>query len=113
MSEITNLLVRAKAKIDTPATWAQGEWCRSTTGKRGSRANAVAWCSVGVLHTLVDECSQICHKAVAVLCAATEHCGGHGNLLHFNDSRTHKEVMLMWDKAIELSQGEVNVEQRL
>lgn len=91
-------LIAAKALIDTPEKWIQGNAAEDAKGNQISPHDvaAVRFCSVGALgHVFSDDEYG---DAVDYL---KSHLGGYGFVAEFNDTHTHAEVMAAWDRAIE------------
>ena len=92
LPQVTYDLMRAKAFIDSPEKWCQGAYFSP---------NGAAACSLGALTTLDDA-----NPAYFYLQRTMD-----GFIGSFNDCHTHAEVMAAWDKAIELSIKEPNLEE--
>ncbi len=94
------ILIAARAKIEAPERWTQGEYARN---KRGgcvdeNSPSAACWCIVGAIGSVSMEQQ---HAAWGPLIAAI---GGPANLHipNWNDApeRTHAEVLAAFDRAI-------------
>jgi hypothetical protein len=88
----------AKALIQDPAHWCQFEMCLPEWDGLAKR-----FCSVGALFEFNPhprDCVVFLDRAAKELSA------GRFSIAGYNDSRTHAEVMLLWDRAIELSEAD-------
>ena len=101
------ILIAARAKIDTPSKLAKGWFATDVNGVRvsSSSPNAVCFCSLGAVYSC-DEAPEgsLYHtpetmKAVSLLEAAL----GSWKIPYFNDNSTHAEVLELFDKAIALA----------
>lgn len=100
----SEFLRNAKTLIDSPEKWCTLDCAQDThrLGTSPADPNAVCFCSLGAL-------------ARASLGSMEYYSKGHDTLQsvlspnlisHFNDTHTHAEVMLAWDKAIALAESE-------
>lgn len=103
--KISEVLKAARELITDPKRWTQGAFARTIKDGRVSPEHefAVCFCSFGALYkvqpgewTKASE-SVPAHEFINRFCVATHHV----DLAHFNDNRTHKEVLELFDKAIE------------
>lgn len=94
------LLTKAQDLIRDPAHWTQETYARDGRGNACSTTDpaATCFCSVGALYHAADHQFRFAHLAEDVL----EKVVGV-DIPIFNDSHTHAEVMVMWDKAKELA----------
>lgn len=112
-------LKQARALIDTPEKWCQGSYALNENGMSsyGDSPLACRFCSVGALqHTnplMFDrERKYKTRPAMPVLrqfldrAADRVSLGRFNNVVDFNDSRTHDQVMKVWDLAISLAEEE-------
>ena len=99
-------LEKAKAKIATSSTWAKGALARDKNSKPVSTVDprACRFCSVGALlvsdvpYLLGDPARDLLDKA------ASEIRSIHNtDIITANDSSSHKTVMKIWDRAIEMA----------
>lgn len=102
----SEFLKRAKSLIDSPEKWTQGVCARNIDGKEVSvhSPSAVCFCSEGAIHAATNQFNikQRANK-YAMLQSAV---GSNLEVFEYNDSHTHAEVMLAWDKAISLAESE-------
>lgn len=108
MSRLTNVLIAAKALIDTPEKWSQGSLYRDATGNisGGYREEnqPVSCCSLGALIEATQDLDATVFGAAVVL-LRREMGGGHIGTYNDEIGRTHEEVMAAWDRAIESSKA--------
>ena len=97
----TELLIAAKAKIDTPSKWTQGYLARNSSNNRVScfSPRAVCFCSSGALMVAEDDNNVSSYTTTRAQERLVSAMGG--SIPDFNDSHTHSQVMAAWDKAIE------------
>jgi hypothetical protein len=102
MTTTREVLIAAKALIDTPEKWCQGAYMRDRNGARCclTAKDAVKWCGLGAIgavtcsHSEYSEAINLLNRAVPV---------GHGSpYFAWQDApgRTHAEVMAAFDEAI-------------
>lgn len=106
----SEVLRAAKALIENPENWTQNMYGRHTkTSKRhlmGFDEAATCWCSVGALQKVAGH-EEVYHlesrlgEAARLIANTVEE-----NAVHFNDNRSHAEVMHMFDLAIERAEKE-------
>ena len=98
------ILRAAKAKIEDPAHWCQGEYAKDALGQRASEYSdeACAWCAMGAFHTIDNGSSYDAFRSLAK--AANEIHQGWG-IPNVNDNTDHATVMRMFDRAIELAEA--------
>lgn len=95
------ILIAAKALIDTPEKWIKGRYAANVAGKTiGPREDtASCFCSVGALYHLCADSFDL-HQAQGKLEGVIPF-GRDWGLIAFNDASTHAEVMSAFDRAIE------------
>lgn len=105
----SEILIKAKSLIDTPEKWTTETLARNSAKKPVGfdSEEAVCFCSLGALHRIFedmgDENSALhFNKSKNYLRMGTQ----HQFIAHFNDDATHEEVMVAWDKAIELAKAD-------
>lgn len=102
----SDLLINAKALINTPDKWTQGHFARDRLGLEISPRTdqAVCFCSLGAMMRVnYDEPYIPAVKALGRAITGDDTIGYYGafQAVHeFNDKHTHAEVMGMFDKAI-------------
>lgn len=101
-------LEAAKAKIASPLNWMQGYYARDTEGNeiRGSEPGAICFCSYGAVEAATGKMHR--HDFLSefgFLSEAAQILSGDSwnNAGAYNDEHTHAEVLVMFDKAIELA----------
>lgn len=103
-------LIAAKAKIDTPEKWTQGDFSLDKYGQytQPEGPNAVCYCSLGALYAVgqgtINGTDALKYLAYAVweiqgFRQGTE-CVQFTTVHTYNDSHTHEEVMSVFDLAI-------------
>lgn len=110
MNAVTEVLQAAKAKIGTPKTWCKsGFFAENVHGEVTNpwAPDACKWCAYGAIQALRpprifgDRAEQFLLRALLVE-------RGHTRVAHYNDLKrtSHKAMMRLFDKAIELSRAE-------
>lgn len=99
---VKEVLIAARAKIEDPKNWTQGECARDSKGKEVHSRNerAVCWCSIGA----IAHASGFYYgfdKTIAALESVIP-----GSISTFNDTHTHAEVLAKFDEAIAAQGGE-------
>lgn len=93
----SDYLKAAKALIDSPEKWTQGEYWRDAEGNSVDRpVDAACMCSMGALLATPGPAGPVACNYLMEAC--NDQC-----VVEFNDTHSHAEVMQMWDKAIELA----------
>lgn len=109
MSEVKELLIKAKALIDTPEKWVQGFYATDNLGHRVSACSsqAVCFCSDGALRHAADvevgSSTPTYVTAMNTLCEVVAALTQHRSHTRYNDEHTHAEVMRVFDLAIEIA----------
>lgn len=102
---VKEILIAAKAKIDTPEKWAKNAAAYDEHGYPCDRyeGRAVSWCSLGAIDAVIDPCER--HGTWWVREALRDIVGL--SIAEWNDhpDRTHAEVMAAFDRAIEACNG--------
>ena len=97
------ILIAARALIDTPEKWTQFESARNINGVgcHPRSPDAVCFCTLGAIdRACQDDLND--YKALQTLQSIV------GMVANFNDSHTHAEVLAAFDEAIaRLDRGEV------
>jgi hypothetical protein len=88
---VVEVLQKARALIEKPENWTQGEF-KTTDGR---------FCSVGALNEACPGCNDVWERAYDPL----QSVAGGGSVSAFNDTHTHAEVLAAFDKAIELAKS--------
>lgn len=94
------ILTRAKALIQDPKNWTQGEYARSAEGiPIGERhPRATCFCSMGAIRRVTGSSSNLFYKNLDALRAVeVVTCEP---LSEYNDSHTHAEVIAKFNEAI-------------
>lgn len=109
MNKPLELLIQAQDKIRDPKNWTRDHYALDAEGNSVSRYSeaAVCFCSLGALEALFDGTDEresdvrrardFLYDAAAMLTETQE------SVAQYNDTRTHAEVMAMWEKAKELA----------
>ena len=95
------VLVAARELISDPARWTQGVGARDTDGEgvNSLSEHAVCWCSIGATYKVTDARVNDYQRANDVLDAVAND-RGYMDVIKFNDTRSHSEVLALWDGAI-------------
>ena len=107
MTNITNpataILKVAKAVIEDPKHWIQGDFAKDSSGISVSArySHAVCFCALGALRSVVAH--KDIHRPYIYLCEAANNLG-YNSIPEANDEGGHAEVMGMYDVAIKLSE---------
>lgn len=96
-------LTAGRRLISDPGKWTVGAAARTATGlylSSGSDADATCWCSYGAIQKVAGD---LVEAEVIVLRAVVRAYAGDysATIVTFNDSHSHKEVMAVWDLAID------------
>lgn len=99
----------AKALIDTPEKWMQGEY----HDLPGDVKNSRCFCALGAIRRVHADLGEGTYgnssKANFYLEDALEAMDAdEADVPSFNDTHTHEEVMQMFDKAIKIAESEGN-----
>lgn len=97
----SEILIAAKALIDTPEKWTRGSFARDSENYHVDfySKDAVCYCSLGALY----KSQQGIHSLEAALAKRHLWYAAGESIAEYNDTHTHPEVMAVWDKAIELA----------
>jgi hypothetical protein len=95
--KISEILIAAKALIDTPDKWTVNALARDINDREvGAKSIAACkFCSAGAIDRILGSNWLFNVKVYRILGAQM-----HGYTANFNDTHNHAEVMLAWDKAI-------------
>ena len=100
--EMKNILSDAHDLIEDPESWCQGHFATDANGKLCAPESdgAECWCAVGAIQRagLRRGADLDTIKAAALLLQA--HIG-HTNLVIFNDSCTHEQVLEKFEQTLE------------
>jgi hypothetical protein len=97
------ILKAGRELISDPARWTQTTYARAENGEIlfGDDPGAICWCSRGALQKVLNTHRSIPPKVGMALDAAARQLARRNvGVIEFNDSRTHAEVLAMWDRAI-------------
>lgn len=98
------ILIAARALINNPKHWTQGEFARDKTGQSvyPDDENATCWCSLGAIDKVEpDYMSKDAHNARSFLRTEMKL-----SIPEFNDFKSHAEVLDAWDRAIAKASGD-------
>lgn len=119
LSEVTKVLISAKERIKDERHWIKGRAFADMLGRSVPAADAERYCMIGTLQMsgyrkdVKRLAGNYCKILAYLLRAIQEKTGGCINLItmsNFNDDpgTTHKDVLSVFDRAIELSIGGKN-----
>ena len=97
----SEILTKAKALIDKPEKWTIGAYARNgETAVPNDNKYANRFCALGAVKRAGYELEVEVYDALDALdnCAFYKH--GFCSVIRFNDSKTHPEVMALFDEAI-------------
>jgi hypothetical protein len=102
MSEHASVLRSAKVLITNPAHWIQGNFAQNARGKvvASSSKAAVCWDLSGAVFCAALHAGVRVHDVIAFVHQITG-----GGPVAFNDAATHKEVLIVLDRAIALAEA--------
>lgn len=98
------ILIAARELISEEEHWTQGVFARSDAGAATPvhNDNAVCFCAVGALDRVSgDDFQDEFSSAIRILMDVL----GSPNILIFNDTHTHPEVLALFSKAISSTEG--------
>lgn len=98
--KISDILIEAKKKIDTPKNWTTHYLARDNAGRVTSIdcKSAVCFCSIGALELEFFE--KDIPRSTWYQCIKALQVSMGSYVPDFNDTHTHQEVMEAWDQAI-------------
>lgn len=96
--QTAEVLRKARAKIEKPENWTQGQLARDPSGEPTSVSDpdAASWCLLGAVRS-TQESPEVRISARLALEVAM---GGWCDIAVFNDNHTHAEVLSVFDRAI-------------
>ena len=108
----SEILRAAKAVIENPENWTKEVYAKankeggSNDHLLGHEEGATCWCSVGALQRVMN--SELVWSLERRLGEAARALtqDNFETAVHYNDNRTHAEVMQMFDRAIEMAEEE-------
>lgn len=104
-TDVLNVLRSARKRISDPANWTQECWAR-TAGDESvyySDSTAAKWCADGALRASGCDYNAVC-DASQLLDIATK------NIIRYNDTHTHEEVLAVFDQVIAGLEEEIRQE---
>lgn len=115
---IADLLERARFRIEDPSQWTRRAYARTASGvevighldkvvQREDFKRATCWCAIGALAAEVTDVDDV-HAAAILLMEAIRSRGIHTgysarDVVEYNDTHTHEEMLRMFDWAIKLA----------
>jgi hypothetical protein len=101
-----DILRAAKAKITEPAKWCQEASALDSEGKvvQCHSSRAARWCALGALWSSGAAYPYFAYEYL--LSAAKNLYPGEWSVSNVNDSADHAAVMVLYDEAIRLAEGE-------
>lgn len=107
---VKEVLIAARAKIADPANWTQGSFAKDIDGCQvwPWDEDATCLCAMGAIAVSVGGYDQ--HSIDSVFATpyfdALSEVMGAGDVVQFNDTHTHAEVLAKFDEAIAAQGGE-------
>lgn len=91
------ILIKARALIADPKNWTNGHYARDKDGNPVDHRSeeATCFCSKGAFNRVLPSDYRHWNVAYNILTQFMD-----GNVIYYNDSHTHDEVMSAWDHAI-------------
>lgn len=104
------VLIAARALISDPSKWTQQEYARddASNGVGSLDESAVCWCSYGAIERAAG--TRLTGRIDTILCDAALDIFNSGCVSVINDSRSHADVLRMFDRAIELASAKTRSE---
>jgi len=107
----TQIIARARDMIADPNCWCQGSGGRDANDKPvnyGDLSRAKKVCAYGALARAASEIIADPQEADGVACSiarrmvhSDDEFGGHTILFEFNDAHSHREVLALFDEALQ------------
>lgn len=109
----SEILVAARDIISDPKHWTQGYYALDMYGahREAQSKDAVCFCSLGAVAKAAGRNTGVAHPNKGVELSYLIDAINRedvGDIVHFNDSHDHAEVLAAFDKAIQLAQKEGN-----
>jgi len=108
MTESTReLLIKAKALIDTPSKWCRDSYARDAAGEKIKLVcdpRVVSWCIMGALRAVALRCTDRRWETTYTACSdVVRRVSSPSDFVKFNDdpATTHADIMALFDRAIE------------
>lgn len=105
--ETAAVLRAARAKIENPDAWTRGAFARNQDGllRDAQDSDACAWCAMGAVRAVSSgRGDQVRDHALRMLHCAAVQLDDSG-IASFNDTRTHADVLKMFNLAIQLGEA--------
>ena len=90
---VLDVLIKARKMIKNPQNWCQGAF-HNVTARRNS------YCAMGAVSFAAIALKCKPYGAFPVLAAALPDGGNARDLVHYNDTHAHAEVLALFDAAI-------------
>lgn len=102
------ILIKARELISKPEQWNQGCMARNKDNQvvHSYSDDAVRWCAIGAIRNIVCSNGYVGVEHLLIHCIPDDYkpyMRSNATLAEFNDDKTHKEVLGLFDKAIELA----------
>lgn len=99
------LLIRARKRINDPEHWTQGANARDKEGRVAWRgdSSATCWCAYGAVTTETRHISNVVARMRLVGLALIA-LRWQGDVMIYNDTHTHEQVLAVFDEAIALAE---------
>jgi len=103
------ILKQARELISDPSHWTQEAFARNKNGKACAclEEEGVKWCARGAIYKIGENIITVTALPLMFLDRAT---GDEQTATYFNDTKTHKDVLELFDAAIALAEAEAEVE---
>ena len=104
----SEVLRKARALIEKPENWTQGAYARGIDDAGKSIKDACSLCAVGAVYAITDDLKaggeKVFQRVLYWLGSALARPGepplDSADVIAFNDTRTHAEVLSLFDRAI-------------
>ena len=101
------ILSKAQDLIRSPDHWAIESYAYDANGTRvePNATEATCWCSLGAIQKILDQDDGLAEHVTFDLLGKAIDNPKTGAVPDFNDTHTHAEVMVMFDRAKELARA--------
>jgi hypothetical protein len=106
----SELLIKARALIANPENWTRMAFARDSEGVSVDELcdDAVCFCAVGAINRAKADHGYLGgdNPPMKLMRGVVSQCFKNSLISEFNDTRTHAEVMFLFDKTIAMAQIE-------
>jgi hypothetical protein len=114
-ANVLRILKEARALIADPADWVQGMFWADRYKNPTSMSEAECYCSAGALRKVMGllinySNADFSSPALTLYTELIHGISVEGDIINYNDTHTHEEVLKVWDEKIATLEEEVRVE---